>query len=75
MVIADSRNGRIQICETGSCSAIGGPGTGPGQFAMPSGVAADSAGRIMVADTENHRIQILQRCAPTNRVFFGGFEE
>ena len=34
-----------------------GEGADAGQFNMPSGIAADSAGRIYVADTGNHRVQ------------------
>ncbi|QII11730.1 hypothetical protein KsCSTR_23510 [Candidatus Kuenenia stuttgartiensis] len=30
-----------------------------GEFRLPSGVATDSAGNIIVADTDNHRIQIF----------------
>jgi DNA-binding beta-propeller fold protein YncE len=35
----------------------GEPGSGPGQFQIPHGIAVDSAGRIYVADRENSRIQ------------------
>jgi len=34
-------------------------GQGPGQFKLPSDVAPDSGGRILVADTGNNRIQVL----------------
>lgn len=36
---------------------FGTPGTGPGQFHLPHGIAIDKAGRIFVADRENGRIQ------------------
>jgi DNA-binding beta-propeller fold protein YncE len=38
---------------------LGGPGSGPGQFAEPRGLAADAAGNLYVADTKNHRIQVF----------------
>jgi DNA-binding beta-propeller fold protein YncE len=37
----------------------GEPGSGPGQFNLPHGIAVDRAGRIYVADRENSRIQIF----------------
>jgi DNA-binding beta-propeller fold protein YncE len=35
----------------------GSPGSGPGQFASPEGVAVDGAGNVYVTDTYNHRVQ------------------
>ncbi len=37
----------------------GEPGTGPGEFNLPHGIALDSRGRVFVADRENSRIQIF----------------
>ena len=37
----------------------GEPGSGPGQFYLPHGVAIDAASRVWVADRENDRIQIF----------------
>ena len=37
----------------------GEPGSGPGQFILPHGIAVDSAGLVYVADRENSRIQIF----------------
>ncbi len=37
----------------------GEPGTGPGQFRVPHGIAIDSHGAVFVADRENSRIQIF----------------
>ncbi len=34
-------------------------GTGPGQFRNPLSIAIDEEGRLYVADTENHRIQVI----------------
>lgn len=37
----------------------GGSGSAPGQFNNPQGMAVDPQGRIFIADTGNHRIQIF----------------
>ncbi|MEA3218158.1 MAG: hypothetical protein QOJ19_4314 [Acidimicrobiia bacterium] len=37
----------------------GEPGSGPGQFRLPHGIAVDRNGRVYVADRENSRIQIF----------------
>jgi DNA-binding beta-propeller fold protein YncE len=37
----------------------GEPGSGPGQFNLPHGIAVDSQGRVYVADRENSRVQIF----------------
>jgi DNA-binding beta-propeller fold protein YncE len=36
---------------------IGKPGSGPGEFSAPGGVAVASNGDVLVADFYNHRIQ------------------
>jgi DNA-binding beta-propeller fold protein YncE len=59
LYIADSRNDRIQrLTVQGAYSASwGGPGSAPGQFKSPQGVAIDTQGVLYVADTDNNRIQ------------------
>lgn len=50
---------RLYICSTESfCSNyIGGSGTGLGQFDSPYGLGLSSEGKILIADTDNRRIQ------------------
>jgi DNA-binding beta-propeller fold protein YncE len=36
-------------------------GTGPGEFDLPHGIAVDDAGRVLVVDRENARIQVFDR--------------
>ena len=38
---------------------FGSKGSGDGKFTQPHGVAVDSLGRIIVADSDNHRIQVF----------------
>ncbi len=40
---------------------IGKAGTGPGEFRTPHALEFDSAGRLVVADRHNHRVQILTK--------------
>ena len=40
-------------------SSWGEPGGGPGQFVLPHSLIIDPQGRILVADRENHRIQVF----------------
>jgi DNA-binding beta-propeller fold protein YncE len=37
----------------------GEPGSGPGQFALPHGIAVDRRGTVYVADRENSRVQLF----------------
>lgn len=64
--VADMENSRIvKLNPNGSVAwAIGGKGSGAGEFRYPRDVAADSHGNIYVADTDNRRIQMLD---PTGR--------
>jgi DNA-binding beta-propeller fold protein YncE len=40
-------------------SSWGEPGTGPGEFNLPHGVAVTADGRVLVADRENDRVQVF----------------
>ncbi len=39
---------------------IGSPGAGAGRFQVPTGVAFDAAGHIVVVENGNHRVQVLR---------------
>jgi peptidylamidoglycolate lyase len=39
----------------------GTPGTGPGEFDLPHGIAIDRAGRVLVADRANARVQVFDQ--------------
>lgn len=39
----------------------GQPGTGPGEFQIPHGIAIDGRGRVIVADRENSRLQFFSQ--------------
>ena len=53
-IVKFSRDGKF-------IKAWGSPGSAPGQFNVPHGLAMDSAGRLFVADRANNRIQIFDQ--------------
>jgi sugar lactone lactonase YvrE len=61
-VWVSSLNDRVQCFtpEGRFLFAAGGPGSGPGQWARPHGMAMDSKGFLYVADAGNERIQKFQ---------------
>jgi DNA-binding beta-propeller fold protein YncE len=65
LFVADSQNHRVVVIQNGQITlTIGGPnpGTGPGEFNEPWGVAVSADGeQIYVADTWNHRVQVFTR--------------
>ncbi len=65
LYVADAGNNGIRVfnmegqvqSKIGTGSGL--PGTGPGQFSHPEGLAIDSSGDVWVADTDNNRVQEL----------------
>jgi hypothetical protein len=55
------RNARVHrfAADGGLKSSWGEPGHGPGQFHLPHSIAIDDAGRLLVADRANRRIQLF----------------
>jgi DNA-binding beta-propeller fold protein YncE len=53
-------NARVHHFEAGELiHSWGEPGSGPGQFRLPHGIATDAHGLIYVADRENGRVQVF----------------
>jgi DNA-binding beta-propeller fold protein YncE len=62
MFIADGYgNARIHkySAESKHLFSWGGPGSGPGEFLVPHGIAVAPDGSVVVADRENHRLQFF----------------
>ena len=63
IVVVDGGNDRVQVLrysDGAHVRTIGSECSGNGQFFLPcGGIAIDSDGRIVVADTNNSRVQIL----------------
>jgi sugar lactone lactonase YvrE len=65
LYVADQNHDRVQRFTLGTdgapvlASSFGGPGTAPGQFDLPQGIAVDPEGDhdVFVADDRNHRVQ------------------
>lgn len=64
LYVSDYGNNRVQELPAGKDASvsgnwivIGGPGTAPGKFTGPTGLAADSLGDLYVVDTGNNRIE------------------
>ena len=59
--VAGNWNCRVQVLNSDLTffSKFGKEGSGKGQFVNLSGIACDSTGKVYVADTGNHRIQVF----------------
>ena len=62
LYVAEYWNDRIQVfgLDGRPLRIIGGPGSGPGQFKAPGGIAVAANGDLFVADFYNQRIQQLR---------------
>jgi DNA-binding beta-propeller fold protein YncE len=60
VVEADSSRVSVLAADGRLLARVEERGSDPGQLAKPHAVAADRSGRIYVADTENHRVQIFE---------------
>ncbi len=60
-LVSDSGNNRIQIFDENAAflSAFGTVGSGNGQFNNPQGLAIDRNGNVIVVDSNNSRLQVL----------------
>ena len=61
IIVADSRNDRIQIFTAQGVfvTKFGVKGSGPGEFDRPSGVCVSPDGHIIVVDFGNNRVQVF----------------
>ncbi len=77
-------NGRVYVV-SGSCvhilnselsiyGAFGKSGSGEGQFNSPEHITCDSTGKVYVADSGNHRIQVFTAEDEFLQVITGGLE-
>jgi hypothetical protein len=57
------REPRVVVCDAATGAVVHtlgrGPGSGAGELKYPQGVAVDGAGRIAVADSNNHRVVVF----------------
>ena len=62
-MITDLGLDRIYILDpvTKGVTVFGEPGSGPGCFSDPAGLAVDSVGNMLVADSRNHRVCLYDR--------------
>ena len=61
IIVADSRNDRIQVFSSSGTflTRFGGKGTAPGEFDRPSGICISPEGIIIVVDFGNNRVQMF----------------
>ncbi len=61
IIVADSRNDRIQIFSSSGMflRKFGVKGNGPGEFDRPSGVCISPDGHVVVVDFGNDRVQVF----------------
>ncbi len=61
VVMTDPDRNRLVILDPakGTIRFAGGPGTAPGQFRLPIGIAAGPDGQLYVVDSDNARVQVF----------------
>jgi sugar lactone lactonase YvrE len=59
LYVADTGNNRILKFTVGGILQAWTPGTGAGPFSGPKAVAVDGLGNVYIADTGNHRVQVV----------------
>ena len=61
IIVADSRNDRIQVFSSSGVflRKFGGKGSGPGEFDRPCGICMTQDGLVCVVDFGNTRIQLF----------------
>lgn len=80
LFVADAANSAIRkVTATGNVSTLAGKRTGftdgaatVARFDQPTGIAVDAAGRILVADKENHAIRLISRTGVVTTVAGNG---
>ena len=72
VIVTEYEDHRIKIFRQEMCgeiTTIGSVGVGAGKFACPRGVAVDQDENILVADSHNHRIQVVSSTDKTIGAF------
>jgi DNA-binding beta-propeller fold protein YncE len=66
VIMTDPERSRLVILDptTGARRTVGKEGTAPGQFHLPSGIAAGPDGKLYVLDSGNRRIQVFSTLDP-----------
>ena len=66
VIMTDPERNRLVILDpaTGARRQVGTAGTAPGQFRLPTGIAAGPDGRLYVLDSGNGRIQVFSSLDP-----------
>jgi sugar lactone lactonase YvrE len=61
VAVADARGNKVAIHDSSGnlVRTFGSPGSAPGQFQTPRGIAFDGQDRLFVIDTNNHRVQVF----------------
>lgn len=65
IAVADATHCRVVVYEWNGkrerrVAMFGAMGDGPRQFRLPVGVCTDASGRLLVADADNHRVQVIE---------------